>query len=110
MGHNVYRSTDYDILPLNPDVSVQSPPNTVEAHLLALVRSHLYGGYFLFSYGWDLTRRLQAQWEAGQEDTKMLWEAVSCSSVFSTCGPKRGVYRRRTIDSSGTGTSAKDSS
>ena len=82
MGHNVYRATDYDILPLNPDVSVQNPPNTVEAHLLALVRSHLYGGYFLYSYGWDLTRRLQAQWQTLQDDAgKALWEVVSGSLV-----------------------------
>ncbi|KAI0803150.1 SacI homology domain-containing protein [Irpex lacteus] len=77
MGHNVYRATDYDILPLNPDVSVSNPPNPVEAHLLALVRSHLYGGYFLYSYGWDLTRRLQAQWETIQEDAgRALWEVA----------------------------------
>ena len=77
MGQNVYRATDYDILPLNPDVIVSSPPNLAEAHLLHLVRSHLYGGNFLFSYAWDLTRRLQAQWQSIQEDTgKALWEVV----------------------------------
>lgn len=77
MGQNIYRATDYDVLPLNPDVSVANPPNAVEAHLLALVRSHLNGGYFLFSYGWDLTRRLQAQWLAMETDQeKSLWEAV----------------------------------
>ncbi|KAI0932523.1 hypothetical protein AcV5_004276 [Taiwanofungus camphoratus] len=75
MGQNIYRATDYDILPLNPDVSVQSPPHAVEAHLLALVRSHLSGGTFFFSYAWDLTRRLQAQWTTLQEDSdKALWE------------------------------------
>ncbi|KAI0095261.1 SacI homology domain-containing protein [Irpex rosettiformis] len=77
MGHNVYRATDYDILPLNPDVSVSNPPNSVETHLLALVRSHLYGGHFLYSYGWDLTRRLQAQWETIQGDAgRALWEVA----------------------------------
>ena len=77
LGNNVYRATDYDILPLNPDVQVSSPPNVVEAHLLALVRSHLYGGFFLYSYGWDLTRRLQAQWETLEQDAgKALWEVV----------------------------------
>ena len=81
MGHNVYRATDYDILPLNPDISVQSPPNAVEAHLLGLVRSHLYSGHFLYSYGWDLTRRLQAQWQTLQEDgSKALWEVVRTDS------------------------------
>ncbi|GJE87726.1 SacI homology domain-containing protein [Phanerochaete sordida] len=77
MGHNIYRATDYDILPLNPDVSVQNPPNAVESHLLALVRSHLYGGSFLYSYGWDLTRRLQAQWQTLKDDAgKALWEVA----------------------------------
>lgn len=77
MGQNVYRATDYDILPLNPDVIVSSPPNLAEAHLLHLVRSHLAGGNFLFSYAWDLTRRLQAQWQSLQEDAgKALWEVV----------------------------------
>ncbi|KAI0735477.1 SacI homology domain-containing protein [Earliella scabrosa] len=75
MRQNIYRATEYDILPLNPDVSVQTPPNAVEAHLLALVRSHLQGGTFYFSYAWDITRRLQAQWTTLQQDTdKALWE------------------------------------
>ncbi|KAF9817501.1 hypothetical protein IEO21_03352 [Rhodonia placenta] len=77
MGQNIYRATDYDILPLNPDISVTNPPHPVEAHLLALVRSHLAGGSFFFSYAWDLTRRLQAQWTALHEDKdKPLWEVA----------------------------------
>ncbi|KAL6299034.1 SacI homology domain-containing protein [Sparassis latifolia] len=77
MSQNIYRATDYDILPLNPDVSVVSPPNRVEAHLLALVRSHLTNGSFFFSYGWDLTRRLQAQWASLQKDADgPLWEVA----------------------------------
>lgn len=77
MGHEVYRATDFDILPLNPNISVHYPPHPVEGHLLALVRSHLNGSFFLFSYGWDITTRLQAQWmklESSQQ--KALWEAV----------------------------------
>ena len=84
MRQNIYRATEYDILPLNPDVSVQSPPNAVEAHLLALVRSHLQGGSFFFSYAWDITRRLQAQWATLQQDgDKALWEIVRilCGSL-----------------------------
>jgi hypothetical protein len=78
MGHDIYRAADFDILPLNPNVSVQNPPNPVEGHLLALVRSHLLGGHFLFSYGWDLSRRLQAQWQdRDNEEKKALWEVVS---------------------------------
>ncbi|KIP01492.1 hypothetical protein PHLGIDRAFT_113019 [Phlebiopsis gigantea 11061_1 CR5-6] len=77
MGNNVYRATDYEVLPLNPDISVQNPPNRVEAHLLALVRSHLYQSSFLYSYGWDLTRRLQAQWETLKDDAgRALWEVA----------------------------------
>ncbi|OCH96696.1 hypothetical protein OBBRIDRAFT_830093 [Obba rivulosa] len=75
LRQNIYRATDYDILPLNPTASVQNPPTAVEAHLLALVRSHLAGGFFFFSYGWDITRRLQAQWSTLQEDSDgPLWE------------------------------------
>jgi hypothetical protein len=78
MGEDVYNATEYDILPLNPNVSVQNPPHPVEAHLLALVRSHLNGGLFFFSYGWDVTRRLQAQWLAKKTDAdKAFWEVVS---------------------------------
>ena len=78
MGHDIYRAAEFDILPLNPNVSVQNPPHAVEGHLLALVRSHLLGGHFLFSYGWDLSRRLQVQWQNREMDErKALWEAVS---------------------------------
>lgn len=82
MGQEVYRATDFDILPLNPNISVQHPPHLVEGHLLALVRSHLNSSFLLFSYGWDVTTRLQAQW-ATQESTqrKALWEAAC--SLFS---------------------------
>ncbi|KAH9947940.1 SacI homology domain-containing protein [Amylocystis lapponica] len=75
MSQNIYRATDYDILPLNPDASVQNPPTRAEAHLLALVKLHLSSGAFFFSYAWDLTRRLQAQWATMREDGyKALWE------------------------------------
>lgn len=108
MGNNVYRATDYDILPLNPDVSIQNPPNPVEAHLLALVRSHLYNGYFLYSYGWDLTRRLQAQWETLKDDAvKALWEVVGCNLFRSYFGSHLLSPHRRTIASSGTSTQIK---
>jgi hypothetical protein len=77
MEHEVYRATDFDILPLNPNISTDSPPHPVEGHLLALVRSHLHGGNFLFSYEWDLTRRMQAQWETRDKEAgKYFWEMV----------------------------------
>jgi phosphatidylinositol 4-phosphatase len=85
MGQEVYRATDFDILPLNPNISVQYPPHPAEGHLLALVQSHLNNSLLLFSYGWDLTTRLQAQW-ATQERTQRqaLWEAA-CDSFSLTC-------------------------
>jgi hypothetical protein len=75
MGHEIYRTTDFEILPLHPNASVYDPPHPVEAHLLSLVRSHLHAGAFLFSYTWDLTRRLQMQ-RMGQDERKGLWELV----------------------------------
>ncbi|KAF9023437.1 hypothetical protein BDZ89DRAFT_1069917 [Hymenopellis radicata] len=76
-GHDIYRATDFDILPLNPNITIQHPPHPVEGHLLALLRSHLATGFFLFSYGWDLTRRLQAQWNTRAEDqTKAFWQVA----------------------------------
>lgn len=86
MDEDVYRATEYDILPLNPNISVSHPPHPVESHLLALVRSHLNGGLFFFSYGWDITRRLQALWAAQKTDAeKGFWEVVGC---FSEIGVK----------------------
>ncbi|KAJ6604278.1 SacI homology domain-containing protein [Mycena vulgaris] len=77
MGHDIYRATDFDLLPLSPNINVFNPPHPVEAHLLALVRSHLMGGMFLFSYTWDLTRRLQAQWETREKDSERpFWETA----------------------------------
>lgn len=78
MGHDVYRAADFDILPLNPNVSAQNAPHPVERHLLALLRSHLLGGHFLFSYGWDLSTRLQTQWRERESNLeKSLWEQVN---------------------------------
>ena len=76
MGHDIYRATEFDILPLGV-VSTYIPPHPVESHLLGLVRSHLNGGNFLFSYTWDLTRRLQVQQGTGESDAgKSFWEVV----------------------------------
>ncbi|KAB5589340.1 Recessive suppressor of secretory defect protein [Ceratobasidium theobromae] len=57
-GHIVYRATDFAVLPIAlPPV----PDHPVERHLLALVRTHLKTATFWFSYGWDLTTKLQNQ-------------------------------------------------
>jgi phosphatidylinositol 4-phosphatase len=101
MGHDIYRATDFDILPLNTHVSVQHPTHPVEGHLLALVRSHLYGSSLLFSYTWDLTRRLQAQWDNRESDiAKAMWEVVSTMPRCSYFPSNRGC--RQMIDFSGT--------
>ncbi|KAJ7071497.1 SacI homology domain-containing protein [Mycena amicta] len=77
LGHDIYRASDYELLPLSPNINAYNPPHAVEAHLLALVRSHLANGVFLFSYTWDLTRRLQAQWETREKNAHApLWRTV----------------------------------
>jgi hypothetical protein len=77
LGHPIYRAVDFEILPLDPGVSVSKPSHPVELHLLALVRSHLSSGNFLYSYEFDITRRLQAQYVAREYDEgKALWEIV----------------------------------
>ncbi|KAG7099546.1 hypothetical protein E1B28_001380 [Marasmius oreades] len=77
MGQEVYRASDFDILPLNSTLNIHNPPHPVEAHLLALLKSHLNGGAFYFSYGWDMTRRLQAQYENREKDVdRALWEVA----------------------------------
>ena len=83
LGHDVYRATEFDIIPLNPNVSAHHPQHPVEAHLLALIRSHLSGGNFIFAYSWDVTRRLQAQWEGREKAAhKHLWEMVRDPSTI----------------------------
>jgi len=75
LGHPIYRAADFDILPLDPGVSVSKPSHPVETHLLALVRSHLSSSQFLYSYEFDVTRRLQAQYVARENDEgKPMWE------------------------------------
>ena len=77
LGHPIYRAVDFDILPISPGLSVAKPSHPVETHLLALVRSHLNGGLFLYSYVFDVTRRLQAQYVARESDErKPIWETV----------------------------------
>jgi hypothetical protein len=77
LGHPIYLAVDFDILPLDPGVSVSKPSHPVEIHLLALVRSHLSSGHFLYSYEFDVTRRLQAQYVARDNDEgKPMWEMV----------------------------------
>jgi hypothetical protein len=77
LGHPIYRAVDFDILPVRPGLSVARPSHPVETHLIALVRSHLNSGLFLYSYAFDVTRRLQAQYVARESDEmKPMWETV----------------------------------
>ncbi|THH12165.1 hypothetical protein EW145_g157 [Phellinidium pouzarii] len=61
------------MLPMNPDVIVEYNP--AEIYLMGLLKKHLDDGLFWFSYTWDLTRRLQAQW-SDSGDGKALWEVA----------------------------------
>ncbi|KZV70310.1 hypothetical protein PENSPDRAFT_651589 [Peniophora sp. CONT] len=77
LGHAIWRATKFDLLPIEPNASVSHPAHPVEAHLLALVKTHLKDGIFLYSYTFDVTRRLQAQWVARERDEgKASWEVV----------------------------------
>jgi len=76
--NDILHATEFEIMPLDPNVSIQNPSHPVEAYLLALVKTHLNGGSFFFSHTWDLTRRLQVQWMSGETDAgKAMWEVVS---------------------------------
>jgi phosphatidylinositol 4-phosphatase len=82
MGEDIYSATGFEILPLDANASVTHPLNAVEGHLIALLQAHLKTGTFLFSYTWDLTRRLQAQWENSKKDEgKAMWEVVRLLAI-----------------------------
>lgn len=87
MGHDVYRGAEFDILPLNPNLSAQHQSHPVEGYLLGLVRTHLSGGCFLFSYSYDLSRRLQARWDDREKDAvRPLWQQVRRIAQCLTLG------------------------
>ncbi|KAG8921799.1 hypothetical protein FRC02_012345, partial [Tulasnella sp. 418] len=72
-GHTIYLATDFRVLPLLPASSLALLNEPAEKKLLSLLEHHLYKGDFWFSYGWDLTNRLQAQAQFNMEG-KALWE------------------------------------
>ncbi|KAI9444996.1 SacI homology domain-containing protein [Lactarius indigo] len=99
LGHPIYRAVDFDILPVRPGLSVAKPSHPVETHLLALVRSHLNSGLFLYSYAFDITRRLQAQYVAREGDErKPMWETSRFMDI-SISDPKNDVspFDTRTV-------------
>jgi hypothetical protein len=84
MEHDIFRATDFDILPISSSVSISNPPHLVEGHLLALLRWHLKESTLLYSCTWDLTRRLQAQWMAQESDEfKAMWQTVRFSEPIA---------------------------
>ncbi len=97
MGHPIYRAVDFDILPLDPDISTSKPSHPVETHLLALVRTHLNSGQFLYCYEFDVTRRLQAQYVARQKDEgKSMWEMVGVAFSNNTTSISSSALRPMT--------------
>ncbi|KAK7064539.1 SAC domain-containing protein [Favolaschia claudopus] len=84
MGHDIYRATDFELLPLGQNINVYNAPHHVEAHMLNLVRSHLNSGNFLFSYTWDVTRRLQSQWDTRESDADRPFWATADDRFLQT--------------------------
>ncbi|KIM31856.1 hypothetical protein M408DRAFT_327265, partial [Serendipita vermifera MAFF 305830] len=78
LGKEIYLATDYKVLPISSQSTIsQILANPAEKQLLALVHSHLFSSTFLFSYDWDITRRMQAQVIAHADDaTKAPWQAA----------------------------------
>lgn len=73
----------------------------METHLLALVRTHLNSGQFLYCYEFDVTRRLQAQYVAREKDEgKPMWETVRVALSEDTTSTSSPALRQMT-DSSG---------
>jgi SacI homology domain len=105
MGQDVYHATNFEILPLNPNISVENPPHVVEANFLALLKSHFQSGSFLVSYNWDLTTRLQEQYQrAAQAEDKALYELVRTRFLDVSNTLTNLIPRRMTV-SSGTASS-----
>ena len=74
LGHDIYRATGYELLPLQ---SQTTPSQITERYLLSLIKTSLNSSLLWFSYDWDLTRRLQAQYVARPGDVgKAFWESV----------------------------------
>ena len=69
----------------------------METHLLALVRTHLNSGQFLYSYEFDVTRRLQAQYVAREKDEgQPMWEIVCVSLSKVTTSVSSSALRQMT--------------
>ncbi|GAA98455.1 uncharacterized protein L969DRAFT_61487 [Mixia osmundae IAM 14324] len=97
LSHPVYQATDFKVFAIEPmpfewtvdKVLAAGHPN--EKYLLSLVKSHLYSGPFYFSYGYDLTRSLQAQSKSGNNgpawklaDDRFFWNKYLQSRMIET--------------------------
>ncbi|CCA67182.1 probable SAC1-recessive suppressor of secretory defect [Serendipita indica DSM 11827] len=78
LGKDIYQATDYKVLPIASGASVsQILGHPIEKQLLGLIHSHLFSATFIFSYEWDVTRRMQAQLIAANDDAaKAPWQAA----------------------------------
>lgn len=77
-GHTIYLATEFRVLPIATPSANTLVSHPVERHLVTLVEKHLSTSVLWFSYGWDLTRSLQAQAREPSDD-KALWETVRSS-------------------------------
>jgi phosphatidylinositol 4-phosphatase len=77
-GHTVYLATEFRVLPVATPSRNSLVEHPVEKHLVDLVEHHLASSVLWFSYGWDLTRTLQAQ-TVNPNEGRPLWQTVrSC--------------------------------
>ena len=76
-GHVIYLATEFRVLPVATPSRNSLLAHPVEKHLVDLVEQHLASSVLWFSYGWDLTRTLQAQ-TVNPAEGRPLWETV-CS-------------------------------
>ena len=74
-GHTIYLATDFRLFPISSPTAVHPSGQASERYLLSVVERHLLSGLFWFSYGWDITTRLQAQASVNREG-KPMWELV----------------------------------
>ncbi|KAF8324844.1 inositol/phosphatidylinositol phosphatase [Cantharellus anzutake] len=74
-GHTIYLATEFRVLPIATPSANTLISHPVERHLVGLVENHLSASVLWFSYGWDLTRSLQAQ-ALRPSEGKALWETL----------------------------------
>lgn len=74
-SHTIYHATEFRVLPISAPTSNTMMDHPVEKHLVDLMEQHLATSVLWFSYGYDLTRNLQAQ-TLNPADNKPLWETV----------------------------------